>query len=462
MIHIKQGKRQMDNHLKSDRMMERLHLNVALIGHVDHGKSTLAGRLLFDRGQISPNIIERYKKKAATMGKDKFEFAWVMDTLPEEREKEVSIKTQIRDLDTSKYFLTIIDAPGHQDYIKNMILGTRQADAAVLVVSASEGVKEQTREHVYIAKSLGIDQMIVAINKMDITVPPFSQARYEEVVRQVNRLMKTAGFTEYKFVPASAYEGDNVVTTSENLAWYKGGTIFTMLDTFRVPNRKTDLPLRWPIQDKFKVHGIGYIPVGKVETGVIRSDDMVVFMPSNKKAQVKTIEMHKKRIERGIPGDNIGVDIRAINGWALKDYVKKGDVAGSIDSPPTVAKRFTARIVIFGADEIYHKGKGKKERRFYPPKIRVGSEATLHCHTAKVECRVVELMTKINGSTGSVMKESPEYISVGDSAVVMFEPEEPFVIERAKDFPKLGQFAIRESDRTIGAGMCLDVEKKEF
>lgn len=443
-------------------MVEKSHIGVVLIGHVDHGKSTLAGRLLFDSDQIDPYIIERYERKAVAMGKKTFEFAWVMDTLPEERERGLTIKTQIRDLYTKKYFLTIIDAPGHENFIKNMILGARQADAAVLIVSANEGVQEQTREHVYIAKSLGIEQMIVVINKMDITAPPYSQARYDEVVKDVDELMKAAGFEEYEFVPASAYEGDNVVTSSENLAWYTGDTVFTMLDTFRVPKRQTDLSLRWPIQDKFKVRGIGYIPAGKVEAGVIKPDDMIVFMPSNKIAQVKTIEMHRKRIERGIPGDNIGVDIRTIDGWSLKDWVKKGDVAGPVDSPPTVAKRFTARIVIFDADEIYRKSKEEKEKRYYPPKIKVGSESTIHCHTAKAECRVAELLTKIDGSSGGIVEKNPEYISVGDSAVVVFEPEKPLVIEKASDFPKLGRFAIRESNRTIGAGMCLDVEKKVF
>jgi len=443
-------------------MIEKSHIGVVLIGHVDHGKSTLAGRLLFDSDQIDPHIIERYKKKAASMGKKTFEFAWVMDTLPEERERGLTIKTQIRDLYTDKYFLSIIDAPGHEDFIKNMVLGARQADAAVLVVSANEGVQVQTREHAYIAQSLGIDQMIVVINKMDITTPPYSQARYEEVVKDVNKLMRTAEFTEYAFVPASAYVGDNVVFPSETLAWYEGDTVFKILDTFEIPKRPTDLPLRWPIQDKFKVRGIGYIPVGKVEAGVIRPDDMIVFMPSNKRAQVKTIEMYKKRIERGIPGDNIGVDIRAIDGWSLKDEVKRGEVAGHIDSPPTVAKRFTARITIFSADEIYCKEGKEGEKRYYPPKIQVGFSPSIHCHTAKVTCRVVKLLAKINGSSGDVLEKNPKCIRDGDSAVVVFEPEKPFVIEKASDFPKLGRFAIRDSNRTIGAGMCLDAEKVEF
>jgi elongation factor 1-alpha len=446
-------------------MMEKLHIDIVFIGHVDHGKSTLAGRLLFDSDQIDPYIIERYKKKAAAMGKKTFEFAWVMDTLPEERERGLTIKTQIRDLYTDRYFLTIIDAPGHENFIKNMILGARQADAAVMIVSAKEGVQEQTREHAYIARSLGIDQMIVVINKMDITTPPYSQARYDEVVRDVDELMRTAGFTEYEFVPASAYEGDNVVTPSENLSWYNGDTVFRMLDTFKIPERQIHLPLRWPIQDKFKVHGIGYIPVGKVEVGTVKPGDTIVFMPSNKKAQVKTIEMHRKRIEKGIPGDNIGVDMRAIDGWSLKNWVEKGDVAGPVDSPPTVPKRFTARIVIFDADEIYGKeGKkgGKEGKRYYPPEIKVGFSPSIHCHAARVTCRVVELLARINGSSGGIIEENPDHIRDGDSAIVIFEPEEPLVIEKASDFPKLGRFAIRDSNRTIGAGMCIDVEKKEF
>ena len=446
-------------------MIEKPHIDVVFIGHVDHGKSTLAGRLLFDSDQIDPYIIERYKKKAAAMGKKTFEFAWVMDTLPEERERGLTIKTQIRDLYTDRYFLTIIDAPGHENFIKNMILGARQADAAVMIVSANEGVQEQTREHAYIAQSLGIDQMIVVINKMDITTPPYSQARYDEVVKDVDALMKTVGFARYESVPASAYEGDNVVTPSENLTWYKGNTVFRTLDTFRIPERQVHKPLRWPIQDKFRVHGIGYIPVGKVESGTVKPGDAIIFMPSNKKAQVKTIEMHRKRIEKAIPGDNIGVDMRAIEGWSLKNLVEKGDVAGPVDSPPTVAKRFTARIVIFDADEIYGKeGKegGKEGKRYYPPEIKAGFSPSIHCHTARVTCRVVELLAKINGSSGGIIENNPDHIRDGDSAIVIFEPKKPLVIEKTSDFPKLGRFAIRDSNRTIGAGMCIDVEKKEF
>lgn len=443
-------------------MSEKPHIGIVFIGHVDHGKSTLTGRLLYESGQIDQYTIKTHMKEAAKMGKSKVEFAWVMDSLMTERERGLSIIPHIIDVHTEKYSFTITDAPGHERFVKNMILGIRQADAAILVVSAkeSEGIQEQTREHVYLMKTFGINQVIVVINKMDITEPAYSKVRYVELVKSVGELMKIAGFKEqeYEFVPTSAYEGDNVLKPSRNLKWYPGDTFFKMLDTFRPPKRLAHLPLRWPIQRVAKVPGIGSIPVGTVETGVIRPKDTIVFMPSNRKAKVKTIEMHRKRIERGIPGDIIGADVRTSRGWSVKRDLRRGEVAGLLNSPPTVAEKFTAQITIFDPREIFP----DREKRFAPSRIEVGFTPLIHCHTAQIPCRMVKLLKKFDVVTGDVIEREPKYVRGGDSAEVIFKPIRPFVIEKKSEFPRLSQFAIRHAGKTIGAGICIDMEEKRF
>ncbi|MEE9115592.1 MAG: GTP-binding protein, partial [Thermoplasmata archaeon] len=279
-------------------MAEKPHLNLVFIGHVDHGKSTLVGRLLLDTGHIEQHVIDKFRKEAEEKGKATFEFAWAMDRLKEERERGLTIDVAHRRFDTDKYYFTIIDAPGHRDFVKNMITGTSQADAAVLLVEAPSGVMAQTKEHVWLSKTLGVEQMIIAINKMDATTPPWDEKRYKKVVEQISGLLKTVGYKtdEMLFIPVSAFTGDNAVKSSENMPWWKGQTMLGALDTIQVPKKPTDLPLRWPVQDVYTITGIGTVPVGRVETGVITPDIKIVFQPSDKVGEVKSIEMHHEQI----------------------------------------------------------------------------------------------------------------------------------------------------------------------
>ncbi|MGC8691542.1 MAG: translation elongation factor EF-1 subunit alpha [Thermoplasmata archaeon] len=423
-------------------MVNKPHLNVVFIGHVDHGKSTTVGRLLLETGAIDQRIIEQYRKEATEKGKATFEFAWVMDRLKEERERGVTIDIAHKEFETAKYYFTIIDAPGHRDFVKNMITGTSQADAAILVVSAKEGVQEQTREHIYLAKALGVLQMIVSINKMDATTPPYSKEAFEAVKSEVEKLLKTVGYKDIPFIPTSGYLGDNIAKKSQNMPWYNGPTLIEALDNLKMPEKPLDKPLRIPVQDVYSIQGIGTVPVGRVETGLLKVNDQVIFMPANKSGDVKSIEMHHQAMEKAEPGDNIGFNVRGI----AKNDIKRGDVCGHVTNPPTVAAEFTAQIVVLN----------------HPSVISPGYTPVFHVHTAQVACQISEIIKTIDPRTGGTKQEKPDVIKTGDVAIVKVVPTRPMVIEKASEIPQLGRFAIRDMGITVAAGLCQDVVKKQM
>ncbi len=423
---------------------DKPHLNLVFIGHVDHGKSTTVGRLLFEKGVIGEHIIKQYRDEAEKKGKATFEFAWVMDRLKEERERGVTIDISHQKMETDKYFFTIIDAPGHRDFIKNMITGASQADAAVLVVDVAQrdetgGLMPQTKEHVFLARTLGIQQFIVAINKMDAV--NYDEKKFEEMKGLVSKLFQMVGYKpdQIQFVPISALKGDNVVSKSENMPWYNGPILIEAIDNLKPPEKPTHLPLRVPIQDVYSITGIGTVPVGRVETGVMKPGDKVIFEPANKSGEVKTIEMHHEQIDKAEPGDNIGFNVRGIG----KNDIKRGDVCGHVDNPPTVAKTFTAQIVVLQ----------------HPSAITVGYTPVFHAHTAQVACKIVELISKLDPRTGNVLEKSPQFLKTGDAGVVRVQPTKPLVIEKVKEIPQLGRFAIRDMGSTVAAGMVVDIEK---
>jgi elongation factor 1-alpha len=421
-------------------MAEKTHINLAVVGHIDHGKSTLIGRLLHDTGAIEKHVIDKYKKDAEAKGKGTFEFAWVMDSLREERDRGITIDVAHRRFDTDKYYFTIVDCPGHRDFVKNMITGASQADAAILVVDAKDGVQAQTKEHVFLSKTLGINQMIVAINKMDSV--KYSEDRFKEVKKEVGGLLKMVSYKTDKmsFIPVSAYKGDNIVKLSDNTPWYKDLTILKALDTIEKPGIPVDLPLRLPVQDVYTISGVGTVPVGRVETGKMKKGDKVIFQPADIVGEIKSIEMHHEEMPEALPGDNIGFNVRGV---ARKD-LRRGDVCGHLDTPPTVAEEFTAQIVILQ----------------HPTAVTVGYTPVFHCYTTQVACTFIELQKKLDPKTGQVVEENPTFLKSGDAAIVKIRPTRPFVIERAKDIPQLGRFAVRDMGMTIAAGICLDVKKK--
>jgi elongation factor 1-alpha len=419
-------------------MADKPHMNLIFIGHVDHGKSTTVGRLLFETGAVSERDMTRMKELTQTFNKPTFEFAFVMDSLKEERERGITIDIAHREFQTPKYYFTVIDAPGHRDFVKNMITGASQSDAAVIICSAKEGLQAQTREHAILAFMLGIRQVIVGINKMDAV--NFEQAKFEDTKKTMTELLTSLGYKPdhvIAFVPYSALEGSNSGKKSDKMPWYTGPTLLEALDMLKLPTKPTDKPLRLPVQDVHTVQGFGTIPVGRVETGVLKPGDMIVVMPGGAKAEVKSIEMHHQQLQKAEPGDNIGF---AVKGLEKKD-IKRGDVIGPSSNPPVVAAEFTAQVVILHHQNVVARG--------YTP--------VFHIHTAQVACTFVDFMEKKDPKTGQTIEMNPQTLKTGDIAIVKIKPTKPVACEKFADFPQLGRFAIRDMGETIGAGVILTV-----
>ena len=423
---------------------QKPHINLVFVGHVDHGKSTSVGRLLFDSGVITEQAMRKLKEKAKELGKSGFEFAFVMDNLKEERERGVTIDLAHKKFVTDKYEYTIIDAPGHKDFIKNMITGASQADCGILVVAAAEGVMAQTKEHVFLCKTLGVNQLAVLVNKMDVV--NYDEKKYNDVKEKIGALLKQVQYKvdEINFIPASALQGDNIFKKSDKMSWYKGPSLREQLDLFKQPEKPTDLPLRLPIQDVYNITGIGVVPVGRVETGVMKVGDKVIVVPGREgtgvQGEVKSIEMHHEQIEKAEPGDNIGFCVKGIG----KKDIARGDVLGLVSNPPTVVTEFTAQIVVLNHPTVVTKG--------YTP--------VFHIHTAQVACQVTEIVRKLNPATGETLEENPDFLKNGDAAIVKIKPTKPLVIEKQKDIPHMARFAIRDAGTTVAAGMCIDLVKK--
>lgn len=420
------------------------HLNVIFVGHVDHGKSTTVGRLFYDGGIIDEQTMKKLKEKAAEVGKVGFEFAFIMDNLKEEQARGVTIELSYKKFETPKREVTIIDAPGHKDFIKNMITGTSQADCAFLVCSAAEGVQAQTKEHLWLLKTLGVQQIAVAVNKMDAV--KYDQAKFNATKEELSKLIKQVGYKleNVPFLAIASLKGDNVVKKSENMSWYTGPTIKEQLDLFKDPEKPTNLPLRLPIQDVYNITGIGVVPVGRVETGSMKVGDKIVIVPAREgkgiEGEVKTIEMHHEQVQVAEPGDNVGFNIRGI---AKKD-IARGDVLGHTANPPTVVTEFTAQIIVLN----------------HPTVLTVGYTPVFHIHTNQIACQITEIVKKIDPATGQVIAEHPDFIKNGDAAIVKVKPTKPLVIEKQSEIPHMARFAIRDAGATVAAGMCIDYVKK--
>ncbi len=425
---------------------EKPNLNVVFVGHVDHGKSTTVGRLLFEAGAFSEQELRKMQEIAEKLGKKGFEFAFVMDRLKEERERGLTIDLAYKKIVTKKYQITIIDAPGHRDFVKNMITGASQADAAFLVVAAPEGVMAQTQEHVFLCRTMGVGQMAVLINKMDMV--NYDQKKFEEVKEQVSKLLQSAGYKldKINFIPISAYNGDNVVKKSDKMPWYNGPTVLEQFDLFEEPPKPVDMPLRMPIQDVYAITGVGTVPVGKILTGRMKPGDKVIILPARTgkgiTGEVKSIEMHHEQLQEAVAGDNVGVNIRGVG----KQDIERGDVIAHVDNPPTVAEEFTAQIAVIN----------------HPTVIAAGYTPVFHVHTAQVPCKFVELVKKIDPKTGQVVQENPDYLKNGDVAIVKIKPLKPLVIEAQNVNPHMSRFAVRDAGRTVAAGVCIEVKAKQI
>jgi elongation factor 1-alpha len=430
------------------RASKKPHMNLVVVGHVDNGKSTIVGHLLVDMGVIDQRTIDSFAKESEETGKgDTFKYAWVLDSIKDERERGITIDLAFQKFETSKYFYTLIDAPGHRDFIKNMITGASEADAAILVVSVKPGETEaatdpggQAREHAFLSRTLGVSQIVVALNKMDDSA--YSEARYNEVKEIVEKMLKLVGYNLAKisFIPVSGWKGDNLVKKSENMPWYKGPTLAESLDLFEPPEKPLGKPLRIPIQDVYSITGVGTVPVGRVETGVLKANQKVMVMPSGVTGEVKSIETHHTQMESAEAGDNIGFNLRGVD----KKSIKRGDVIGPVDNPPNAAKEFEAQIII-----IHH-----------PTAMAPGYTPVLHAHTAQVAATLSEFVAKIDPKTGGALEEKPKFLKTGDAAIVRIKPVRPLAIETFKEFPEIGRFALRDMGTTIAAGVVKSIIEK--
>tara|TARA_B100000809_G_scaffold237483_1_gene257347 strand:+ start:445 stop:1743 length:1299 start_codon:yes stop_codon:yes gene_type:complete len=429
-------------------MAEKPHLNMIVTGHIDNGKSTTMGHFLMDLGVVDERTIAQHAKESEETGKgDTFKYAWVMDNIKDERARGITIDLAFKKFETPKYFFTLIDAPGHRDFVKNMITGASEADCAILVLSAKEGETDtavapggQAREHAFLLKTLGVSQIILAINKMDDS--KFSEDAYKAAKEKGEKLVKSVGYKieNVPAIPISGWTGENLVKKSENMPWYSGKTLLESFDDFKVPEKPTGKPLRLPIQDVYSITGVGTVPVGRVETGTMKPNDKIIVMPSGAVGEIKSIETHHQEMPSATAGDNIGFNLRGIE----KKDIKRGDVLGTPDNPPTVAKEFKAQIIVIN----------------HPTAIAPGYTPVMHCHTAQVAATISAFESKINPATGAAEEENPKFLKVGDSAIVRIRPVRPTCIETFQEFPEMGRFALRDMGSTIAAGIVKEITEK--
>jgi elongation factor 1-alpha len=372
-----------------------------------------------------------------------------MDKLKAERERGITIDIALWQFESPKYHFTVIDAPGHRDFIKNMITGTSQADVAILVIASGTGEFEagiakdgQTREHALLAFTLGVKQIIVAVNKMDDKSVNFSKDRFNEIKEEVSTYLGKVGYKPKKiqFVPISGYSGDNMLERSPNLAWWDGPTLLEALDMIVPPERPTSRPLRLPLQDVYKIGGIGTVPVGRVETGVIKPGMEVVFAPPMIKAEVKSVEMHHESMPEAVPGDNVGFNIKGVS----NTDIRRGNVTGDAkNDPPAGVDWFLAQVIVLN----------------HPGEIRNGYSPVVDCHTAHIACKFNEIQSKMDRRSGKVIEEKPKSIKSGDAAMVNMVPSKPLCVETFSEYAPLGRFAVRDMRQTVAVGVIKGIQR---
>lgn len=421
-------------------------MNVVFVGHVDAGKSTSIGQLFFQAGLLPEQEMKKLKEEAAAKGKAGFEFAYFMDTIKEERERGVTIDLNYKKILTQNFEVTVIDAPGHRDFVKNMITGASQADAAFLVISATSGVQEQTKEHLWLLRTMGVKHVAILVNKMD--AENYDEAKFNKVKEDASTLLKSVGFNPETtaFIASSSLQGENVAKKSEKMPWYKGPTILEQIDKFPAPEKPTNLPMRMAIQDVYEITGIGTVPVGKVETGVMKPGQKIVILPGRSgtgvQGEIKSIEAHHEQLPEAEAGDNVGVNIRGIG----KKDVARGDVICDASAPAKIVEEFTAQVAVINHPTVIAKG--------YTP--------VFHVHTAQIPCQFVELISKLDPRTGQVAQENPDFLKNGDVAIVKLKPIGNLVLETAEENPHMARFAIRDAGVTVAAGVCKTlIEKKK-
>ncbi|KAL6769602.1 EEF1A1 [Auxenochlorella protothecoides x Auxenochlorella symbiontica] len=458
----------------------KTHLSIVICGHVDSGKSTTTGRLLFELGGIPERELEKLKEEAAALGKSSFAFAFYMDRQKEERERGVTIACTTKEFFTEKWHYTIIDAPGHRDFIKNMISGAAQADVCLLMVPADGNfttaiqkgdhkageIQGQTRQHARLLNLLGVKQLIVGVNKMDSDVAKYTEDRYKEIANEMRHMLIRVGWKpdfvqkSVPIVPISGWMGDNLITKSTNMPWWTGVDVdiikrkvhvHTLLDALNdmvdVPERKADAPLRLPISGAYKIKGVGDVLAGRVEQGIVKPGDEVVFMPTHTAAnpctgKVFTVEMHHKRVDKAGPGDNVGMNIKGLD---KNNLPRTGDVMVlKSDSTMKPVKDFTAQIQTLDI----------------PGEVKAGYSPIGFVRCGRSACRITKINWKVGKETGGKKLEEPHSLKANEMAEVVFEPCQPLVVDSFKNCEGLSRIAFLDGNTAVMLGKVVATSAK--
>lgn len=411
-------------------------INIVTIGHIDHGKSTLIGRLIYDSGGVKPDRLEEIRNVLKKLNKEKFEYAFILDTFQEEREGFMTIDTVQIPFRSSRYLYNFIDCPGHKEFVKNMITGASYGDASMFVVSAKpgEGVQSQSREHAWLAKKMGIDRMVVAVNKMDTV--DYDKKKFDSLVANIKSMLYSMGYdvNAVPFVPVSAMEGDNVSKKSGNMKWYSGPTLVEALDSTAVAYEPPiEKPLRIPVQDFYEFGGERII-VGRIEAGKMYVGQDVVVKPSGEHGVVESINVWNKNKDEAFAGDSIGFKVSGIG------KVQRGSVFGDARNEPHAAKEFVAEVFVL-EDE---------------GRIKHGNDYIIRCGTANVQCRAAKIINKIDPRSGKAYDGDVQELAMDDAGTVRFVAKEPFVIEKQSDFQQLGRIIVRDTGMTIAVGVVIE------
>jgi elongation factor 1-alpha len=456
------------------------HVSIVICGHVDAGKSTTTGRLIFELGGISEREYQKLKEEADRLGKGSFAFAFYMDRQKEERERGVTISCTTKEFFTETKHYTIIDAPGHRDFIKNMITGASQADVALLMVPADGNfttsiakgdhkageVQGQTRHHALLINLLGVKQLIVGVNKMDCDTAAYKKERYDEIKDETIRMLIRVGWKKefveksVPILPISGWIGDNLIKKSEKMSWWTGMTVnvpetkadvhvHTLLDALEkmvtIPKRSSDAAMRTPVSGVYKIKGVGDVLTGRVEQGIVRPGDEVVFLPTHTAStpcggKVFTVEMHHKAVEQAICGDNVGLNIK---GLVKTNMPRVGDVMVlKKDTTINRVKSFTAQMQVLN----------------HPGELKKGYCPIAYVRTGHSAVRMTAIDWKVSKETGNQKLDNPACIKANEMAQVTFEPMQPFVVDTFKNCEGLGRVAIMEGNGVVMLGKVTKVE----
>ena len=447
------------------------HLSLVVCGHIDAGKSTTTGHLLFKLGGISGREMDKLKEKAEQNGKASFDIAYYIDSCKEEQERGVTIQCNTKEFFTDSYHFTIVDAPGHRDYVNNMITGSGQADAALILVPAEKGgfeaaiakgdrktgeVEGQTRQHARLLALLGIEQVIVGINKMDSC--DWSEQRFNEIKSEMMGMLKDAGLKPKKcpVIPFSGYHGENLIDKTDKMPWYKGWsanlnketvitgeTVLDALEKYlKPPKRNTEGPLRIPIGQTYNIKGVGAVICGRVEQGIAKVDDKIAITPGGfNDLKLFSMEMHHQKYSEALPGDNVGMTIKGLD---KNNMPKSGDmIYRPAEGLIKATKSFVAQVVV----------------QEHPGQLKVGFSPIVYCRTAKTACKMTKINWKMGKKTGGEKVNSPPFIERGESAEVVFEPTKPFIVEAFDKVPGMGRVAIMDSNALVMLGKVISVEQ---